>query len=135
MISNSIKTALRFICVAAVVVAVSGAFGYEANLNVDWKFSKIGSDIYGLDAALAAGAKDGRQVYDVGYDESGMELVSVPHCVNAHDSYDNHAVDRGEASFWRGWMVYRKSFKVPEGRHFFVEFETVRQSLYVYVNG
>ena len=111
------------------------AFAYEANLNVDWKFKKIGSDLYGLDAALKAGAKDGRQVFDLDYDESGMERVSVPHCVNAHDTYDNRACDRGEAAFWRGWMLYRKTFRVPEGKHFFIEFETVRQSLYVYVNG
>ena len=111
------------------------AFAYEANLNSDWKFKKIGSDLYGLDAALKAGAKEGRQVFDLDYDESGMECVSVPHCVNAHDSYDNRACDRGEAEFWRGWMLYRKTLRVPEGKHFFIEFETVRQSLYVYVNG
>ena len=111
------------------------AFAYEANLNIDWKFKKIGSDLYGLDAALKAGAKDGRQVFDLDYDESGMERVSVPHCVNAHDTYDNRACDRGEAEFWRGWMLYRKTFRVPKGKHFFIEFETVRQSLYVYVNG
>ena len=89
------------------------AFAYEANLNIDWKFKKIGSDLYGLDAALKAGAKDGRQVFDLDYDESGMERVSVPHCVNAHDTYDNRACDRGEAAFWRGWMLYRKTFRVP----------------------
>ena len=47
----------------------------------------------------------------IDYDESGMERVSVPHCVNAHDSYDNRACDRGEAEFWRGWMLYRKAFR------------------------
>ena len=125
---------MRRIVLVASLLSLS-AFAYEANLNIDWKFKKIGSDLYGLDAALKAGAKDGRQVFDLDYDESGMERVSVPHCVNAHDSYDNRACDRGEAAFWRGWMLYRKTFRVPEGKHFFIEFETVRQSLYVYVNG
>ena len=123
----------RIILVASLLSL--SAFAYEANLDIDWKFKKIGSDLYGLDAALKAGAKDGRQVFDLDYDESGMERVSVPHCVNAHDTYDNRACDRGEAAFWRGWMLYRKTFRVPQGKHFFVEFETVRQSLYVYVNG
>ena len=104
----------RIILVASLLSL--SAFAYEANLNIDWKFKKIGSDLYGLDAALKAGAKDGRQVFDLDYDESGMERVSVPHCVNAHDSYDNRACDRGEAAFWRGWMLYRKMFRVPEGK-------------------
>ena len=135
MTSDSIKAALRLTCFAAVAAAGAEAFGYEANLNVDWKFRKIGEGIRGLDAALSAASVGGRQVFDAAYDESGMELVSVPHCVNAHDTYDNHAIDAGEAAYFRGWMVYRKSFTVPRGRHFFIEFETVRQSLYVYANG
>ena len=48
----------RIILVASLLSL--SAFAYEANLNVDWKFKKIGSDLYGLDAALKAGAKDGR---------------------------------------------------------------------------
>ena len=39
------------------------AFAYDANLNIDWKFKKIGSDLYGLDAALKAADVELRVFY------------------------------------------------------------------------
>ena len=54
--------------------------------------------------------------YQVGYDDSAWEQVSIPHPVNAHDTFDEHAVDPGEASFRRDMMFYRKRFALSEGR-------------------
>lgn len=71
------------------------------------------------------------------YDDSDFEAVSLPHPVNAHDSFDNHAVDPGEANFKRDMMFYRKRFTLtsaPEGKAF-VTFETVRQTVYLWANG
>ena len=132
----SMKTIREMFAAAVAAICAFAAFGYEANLNIDWRFTKGSNTAWGLDAALAdAATRFGGDVTAPRFDDSTWELVSVPHCVNAHDTYDNHAEDRGEAQFWRGWMFYRKSFKVPEGKHFFIEFETVRQSIYLYVNG
>lgn len=118
----------------AVTSAASALPAQTWNMNVDWKFAKLDWG-EGLKAALAANRKDGKDVFAVDYDDSSWETVSVPHAVNAHDSYDGHAVDAGEASLYRGWMAYRKRFVRPAGRHFFLEFEAVRQTQYVYVNG
>lgn len=66
------------------------------------------------------------------------ENVSVPHAVNAEDSFDGVGVDAGEAGLYRGFMFYRKNIVIPqtdEGKKFILEFEAVRQSVYLYVNG
>ena len=121
--------------VAASILCMAGAsFGDVYNMNVDWKFSKLDWGL-GLKAAIDANMKDGRPVYAPDYDDSSWETVSVPHAVNAHDTYDGHASDAGEASMFRGWMAYRKAVTVPSGRHFFLEFEAIRQTQYVYVDG
>ena len=79
------------------------------NLNADWRFSWAKETIP-LKQALASMEKDGVAVSQPAYDDSGWEVVSLPHPVNAHDSFDNHAVDAGEAAFRRGVMIYRKRF-------------------------
>ena len=62
----------------------------------------------------------------------------MPHAVNAEDSFDGVGVDAGEAGLYRGFMFYRKNIVIPqtdEGKKFILEFEAVRQSVYLYVNG
>jgi len=106
------------------------------NLNADWRFSWANETIP-LKKAMASMAKGGVEVSDPAYDDGAWETVSLPHPVNAHDSFDNHAVDPGEASFRRGMMFYRKRFSLaaaPKGKAF-LAFETVRQTIYVWVNG
>ncbi len=103
-------------------------------MNVDWKFSKLAWG-HGLKEALANNLQNGKDVTAVDYDDTQWELVSVPHAINAHDSYDGHAIDAGEGSLYRGWMAYRKRFTLPKGKHFFLSFEAIRQTQYVYVNG
>ncbi len=109
------------------------------NMNLDWKFKKASGTVYPLTPALESVVDaNGKQFYEVDYDDSDWETVSVPHAVNATDSFDGLGLDAGEAGLYRGFMFYRKTFTVPEtdaGKKFIVEFEAFRQSLYVYVNG
>ena len=125
---------MKFLAFLCGVGLASGAFAEVYNMNVDWKFSKLNWG-RGLQAAVDGNLQDGRPVYAPDYDDSAWETVSVPHPVNAHDTYDNHASDAGEASMFRGWMAYRKRLTIPAGRHFFLEFEAIRQTQYVYVDG
>ncbi|MBQ8300804.1 MAG: hypothetical protein IJX57_02425, partial [Clostridia bacterium] len=110
------------------------------NMNVDWKYKRAADGATFPLASALAGVVDasGKQFYEVGYDDSDWETVSVPHAVNAADSFDGLGVDAGEASVYRGFMFYRKNITVPEsdaGKKFIIEFEAFRQSVYVYVNG
>ena len=90
-----------------------------------------------LAQAKASVETKGVKVEDPAFDDSAWEIVSVPHPINARDSFDNHAVDAGESSFWRGMAFYRKRFTLdaaPKGKAF-LTFETVRQTIYLWVNG
>ena len=128
-------------CTTAMLCAA--AHSKEYNLNADWRFSWAQTP-YPLKSAMAGMEQGGIGVASPKYDDSGWELVSVPHPVNAHDTFDEHAVDAGENSYRRGMMFYRKRFTMPMagGSQFnatsgkaFLTFETVRQTLYVWVNG
>ncbi|MCH5188095.1 MAG: RICIN domain-containing protein [Oscillospiraceae bacterium] len=107
------------------------------NLNLDWKYKRPGS-AWPLKDAVGSEVKDGKSFYDFDFDDSDWETVSVPHAVNASDSFDNVIVDAGEPSLYRGFMLYRKSFVLPEseaGKKAILEFEAVRQTVYLWVNG
>lgn len=109
------------------------------NMNVDWKFKKASdSATYPLASAAESVAKDGKQFYEAGYDDSDWETVSVSHPINAEDSFDGNCYDAGESGLYRGFMFYRKHITIPQsdaGKKMFLEFEAVRQSVYLYVNG
>ncbi|MBO6121902.1 MAG: DUF4982 domain-containing protein [Kiritimatiellae bacterium] len=132
------------------VIALSVCFGAFADsvanlpsdladtfsLNADWRFTKAPKTIP-LAQAKASVETNGVKVEDPAFDDSSWEAVSVPHPINARDSFDDRAVDAGEASFWRGMAFYRKRFALdaaPKGKAF-ITFETVRQSVYLWVNG
>ncbi len=120
---------------AALISSVSAASGVYS-LNADWRFTKAPKTIP-LSQAKASVETNGVKVEDPAFDDSAWEAVSVPHPINAHDSFDDRAVDAGEASFWRGMAFYRKRFALdaaPKGKAF-ITFETVRQSVYLWVNG
>ena len=106
------------------------------SLNADWRFTKAPKTIP-LSQAKASVETNGVKVEDPAFDDSAWAAVSVPHPINAHDSFDDRAVDAGEASFWRGMAFYRKRLALdaaPKGKAF-VTFETVRQSVYLWANG
>ncbi len=109
------------------------------NMNVDWKFTKSAGTTYPLaEAAASVVDANGKQFYEVDYDDSSWEDVSIPHPINAEDSFDGNCYDAGESGLYRGFMFYRKHITVPEtdaGKKMFLEFEAVRQSVYLYVNG
>ncbi len=108
------------------------------NMNVDWKFKKASGTVYPLAKAQTSVEKDGKQFYEVEYDDSEWETVSVPHPINAEDTFDGAAMDSGEQDYYRGFMFYRKHVTIPEtdaGKKMFLEFEAVRQSVYLWVNG
>ena len=110
--------------------------GNALNLNSDWWFSWTKAPLP-LSNCVKSMEASGVAVFATEYDDSAWEQVSIPHPVNAHDTFDEHAVDPGEASFRRDMMFYRKRFVLPpfpEGKAF-LTFETVRQTVYVWVNG
>ena len=107
------------------------------NLNADWRYHEGCTDTCRMPAAKARIESDGAGVETFEFDDSRWQRVSLPHPVNAHDSFDGRAVDAGEGGFFRGTMWYRKRFtleRVVDGKYF-LEFETVRQTIYVWVNG
>ncbi len=105
------------------------------NLNFDWKFKKAEVPFPLYDAKESI-LKDGRDFFETLYSDSDWETVSVPHAPNAADSFDSLIRDSGEATLYRGFMFYRKHFTLSdiESKKFFLEFEAVRQSVYLYVN-
>jgi len=93
------------------------------NFNSDWKF--IRQDIPGAEV--------------VNFDDAQWDTVSTPHTFNDVDSFrmiiDHSGGDRGK---YQGVVWYRKHFKLPanmSGSKVFVEFEGMRQSGDIYLNG
>ena len=121
-------------CVFLLMAACAQA-GTALILNSDWRFSWTKAPLP-LSNCVKSMEASGVAVFAAEYDDSAWEQVSIPHPVNAHDTFDEHAVDPGERSFRRDMMFYRKRFVLPEGRgKACLTFETVRQTVYVWVNG
>lgn len=133
------KTQKKLVAVAVSLLGVFAAWGIEKgeyNLNADWRFSWTKAPLP-LSNCVKSMEKSGVAVTSPGYDDSDWEAVSLPHPVNAHDSFAHRAVDAGDVGQKRDMMFYRKRFTldaVPAGKAF-LTFETVRQTIYVYVNG
>lgn len=99
------------------------------NLNFDWKFKKANVPFPLADAVE-------ENIFDFSYADKDWESVSIPHAPNAQDSFDSPIRDAGEATLYRGFMFYRKNFTLDDinAKKFILEFESVRQSIYLYVN-
>ena len=141
----SLAMLVQLLVAAVPVFAEDGAEAYTVpespsvtyNMNLDWKYKRPGTD-FPLASAADSVAKNGKQFYDVDYDDSDWDTVSVPHAINALDSFDGLAADAGEGGLYRGFSFYRKHITVPAsdtGKKLIMEFEAVRQSVYLYVNG
>lgn len=106
------------------------------NLNFEWKFSKT-LVAYPMKEAMESMVKNGKQFFDTEYDDSEWNSVSLPHAPNSEDSFDNLILDAGEADLYRGYMMYRKHFELEsvKNKKFILEFEAVRQTIYLYING
>lgn len=106
------------------------------NFNYSWKFRL--ADAFPLAEALEA-VKDssGRMFYEREYDDSAWEKVSVPHTYNDEDLFRQRGDDAG-SNQKRTFSCYRKWFdKVEklENKKLLIEFEGIRQTCYLYVNG
>ena len=106
------------------------------NFNYGWRFRL--ADAFPLGSALEA-TKDckGRFFYETEYQEEGWEEVGLPHTFNDEDLFLDRIQDAGSGQK-RTFSCYRKWFEEPEGTgegKFFLEFEGVRQTCYLYVNG
>ena len=78
---------------AALMLSVSAA-GAVYSIDADWRFTKAPKTIP-LSQAKASVETNGVKVEDPAFDDSAWEAVSVPHPINAHDSFDGRAVDAG----------------------------------------
>jgi beta-galactosidase len=93
------------------------------DMNPNWLFIK-------QDVADASG---------MGFDDSAWSVVSTPHTYNDTDTF-NKIISHGggQAGEYLGPAWYRKHFKLPselKGRHFYLEFEGMRQAGQIYLNG
>ena len=96
----------------------------KLSFNAGWRF--IQADIAGAEA--------------VDFDDGAWETVGVPHTFNETDTFDDWSPSghRGEMNQWGGVVWYRKHFNVPpewSDRRVHIEFEGVRQTAEVWVNG
>lgn len=106
------------------------------NFNYEWKFKL--ANVFPLKEALKATEdEEGRRFYEREYAEDGWEEVSLPHTYNDRDLFVKRIEDAGGNQlrtfscyrkwfFWEGEAVFRKAF---------LEFEGIRQTCYLYVNG
>ncbi|MFR8033466.1 MAG: glycoside hydrolase family 2 protein [Lachnospiraceae bacterium] len=106
------------------------------NFNYGWKFKL--ADAFPLKQALKATADaSGHFFYEREYEEEGWKEISVPHTYNDEDLFVNRIQDAGSDQK-RTFSCYRKWFTVPKehrGKKVFLEFEGIRQTCYLYVNG
>lgn len=81
--------------------------------------------------------KKGFSFYELEYEEDTWSDVTLPHTFNDKDLFKNRIKDAGSGQK-RTVAFYRNWFHVPDGHRghkVILEFERVRQSCYVYVNG
>lgn len=112
----------------------------DYNMNLDWKFSLPESGSRWPLATARKNVKDkqGHEFYDMDFDDSAWETVSVPHTFNEGEIFDNLASGAGDAALTRCISFYRKQFTVDEkhiGQKVILELEGVRQAAYLWVNG
>lgn len=110
------------------------------NMNLDWKFKEAPDGVTTPfeTAWKAVDDANGKHFYDVDYDDTDWESVSIPHAVNGEDSFISNTRDAGGGAGRMGVFLYRKSFTVPEsakGGKVIFELEGIRQAAYVWVNG
>ncbi|MBT1178578.1 glycoside hydrolase family 2 TIM barrel-domain containing protein [Bifidobacterium vespertilionis] len=101
-----------------------------------WKFQL--ADAFPLREAIERWRDaDGRDFTDPAYDDAQWQCVALPHTFNDVDLFRDRITDGGSrqkrcVAFYRNW------FTVPaehRGQKVILEFEGVRQTCYLYVNG
>ena len=94
------------------------------NLNPDWRFVRA----------------DVPEAIAPAFDDSAWQTVSLPHTWNDVDSFSNFGQGghTGEMNLWTGTAWYRKEFTLPasdQDKRIYLEFEGVRQTAEVFLNG
>ena len=106
------------------------------NFNYGWKF--LLADEFPLQRAEEKCTdKNGRKFYETDYDDSDWRDVSLPFTYNDSDLFRQPGEDAG-SNQKRTFSFFRKRFPAIENigeRKVFIEFEGIRQTCYLYVNG
>lgn len=103
------------------------------NFNYMWRFKL--ADAFPFEAAVEAHRdRNGKSFYDPDYIEDGWTEVSVPHTFNDGELFTTPIEDAG-GSQTRTFAFYRKHFDLTETEKVIIEFEGIRQSCFLYVNG
>lgn len=121
------------------IYAAPPAESITYNMNLDWKYTRAPEGhFWPLSDAQAALVRNGKEFYEMDYDDSAWEQVSLPHALSASESFVKRAEDGGDLGVYRGIAFYRKKFTIPaesSGKKVFVEFESARQAIYIWING
>lgn len=106
------------------------------NFNYDWNFKR--ADAFPLEVALDKHRDSkGKYFYEKEYEENEWKQVGLPHTYNDEDLFVARIEDAGSGQL-RIFSFYRKWFKLPKehtGKKVIIEFEGIRQTCYLYVNG
>lgn len=104
--------------------------------NNCWKF--LLADAFPIQDALDKWKdKNGCYFYEIGYEEENWESVTLPHTFNDKDLFRDKIRDAGSGQK-RTTAFYRKWFTIPKehcGQKVLIEFEGIRQTCYLYING
>ena len=103
------------------------------NMNLDWKFYDTQTTVE-IHSAMAKADKNGKKFYEVDYDDSDWETVSIPHGIGGGTN-SFFAANYDSGGGYRSVLLYRKTITVPVGDKFIFELEGIRQSAYVWCNG
>lgn len=112
---------------------VSGKSYYFLN---GWKFL-LGDEFPMEQALLKVRDRLGHHFYEKEYDEEGWLEVTLPHTFNDADLFRDRIQDGGSgqkrtAAFYRKWFLVPKKHR---GQKVLIEFEGMRQTCYLYING
>lgn len=112
------------------------SIGKEFYFHYGWRFRL--ADAFPLQDALTKWRdEDGHFFYQPEYQEKDWEEVTLPHTFNDGDLFRDRIQDAGSGQK-RTVAFYRKWFTVPkerEGQKVLIQFEKVRQTCYLYLNG
>lgn len=110
--------------------------GKSYYFHYGWKF--LLADVFPMREALEHWKdKSGHYFYECEYEESGWIDVTLPHTFNDSDLFRNRIEDAGSGQK-RTAAFYRKWFTVPKehrDKKVLIEFEGMRQTCYLYING
>ncbi|MBQ9765182.1 MAG: hypothetical protein IJW18_03185 [Lachnospiraceae bacterium] len=110
--------------------------GSKFSFNYEWIFKK--ANAFPLDKALESNKDvNGKYFYEEDYVLEDWKEVSLPHTFNDEDAFVSRIADHG-SEYDRTFSFYRKNFVLDAKdakKKVIIEFEGVRQTAYVYING